>query len=125
VIFLGILVATAVAFVISAVFYALVPPAPAAVPGSTTGNRPRPWQFAAEVVRSALVASLVAGLLRAAGWDGTVTGVRLGLALTVLPVVLLAGSVVWERVPVRTANTHALDWLLKLAAVGAVVGAFA
>jgi hypothetical protein len=33
--------------------------------------------------------------------------------------------VLWEHVPARTATTHALDWIIKLAAVGAVIGAFA
>ena len=42
-----------------------------------------------------------------------------------LPLVLLSGSVVWERVPVPRAALHTGDWLVKLVAIGALVGAFA
>jgi Domain of unknown function (DUF1905) len=52
-----------------------------------------------------------------------VNGLLLGLALTVLPIVLLAGSMLWEDVPARTAATHALDWIIKLVSIGAIVGA--
>lgn len=58
------------------------------------------------------------------GWHGPIPGTLLGLALSILPVVLLAGSVLWERVPVRTAATHTGDWIIKLAAIGAIVGTF-
>lgn len=30
------------------------------------------------------------------------------------PIVLLLGSMTWERVPAVTASTHAGDWLVKL-----------
>lgn len=125
-IYLGIAIATVAAFLISSVFYSLAPAAPPAHGAAAAGSRsPRPWQFAVEIVRSLLVAALVAGLLAVAGWDRVVDGLLLGLALTVLPVVLLAGSVLWEGVPVRTAATHAVDWIIKLVAIGSIVGAFA
>ena len=34
-------------------------------------------------------------------------------------------SVVHEGVPMRTAATHVLDWLIKHAAIGAIAGIFA
>ncbi len=124
--YLGIVTATIAAFLISTVFYSLAPSAPGTGRTSEAGSStPRPWQLAVEIVRSLLVASLVAGLLTVAGWDRAVDGLLLGLSLTVLPIVLLAGSVLWEGVPVRTAATHGIDWIIKLAAVGAIVGAFA
>ena len=124
-IYLGIAIATIAAFLISSVFYALVPPTPGTGASEAGSRRPRSWQLAVEIVRSLLVASLVAGLLTVAGWDRAVDGLLLGLSLTVLPIVLLAGSVLWEGVPARTAATHALDWIVKLVAIGAIVGAFA
>ena len=125
-IYLGIAIATVAAFLISSVFYSLAPPSPTTGGASEAGSRrPRPWQLAVEILRSLLVASLVAGLLVVAGWSSTVNGLLLGLALTVLPIVLLAGSVLWEGVPARAAATHALDWIIKLVAIGAIVGAFA
>jgi hypothetical protein len=119
---IGILLATAAAFLISLVFYAFVPVVPSS---DVDTGRPRAWQVVVELLRNALTAGLVAGLMAAAGWRGPVEGMLLGLALGVLPVVLLAGSVVWERVPVRSASAHAADWLAKLSAIGAIVGVFA
>lgn len=119
----GIVVATLVAFVVSSAFYAVVPGVSAPAAGSAT-DRPTPRQIVVELLRSALTASLVAGLLTAAGWSGFLAGALLGVVLWTLPVVLLAGSVNWEGVPVRTAAGHAADWLIKLVAIGAVVGAF-
>jgi hypothetical protein len=141
---IGIFIATIVAFLISLAFYAAVPIAATANAGAgvrtrddgeasagansalaaTSSDRPRWWQIVVEILRSALVASLLAGLMVTAGWSGPWAGLVLGLALTVLPVVLLAGSVLWERVPIRSATAHVADWVIKLAAVGAFVGAF-
>ena len=122
---IGILIATAVAFVISFAFYAV---APAASPSGDTpeaSTQPRWWQILIELLRSALVASLIAGLMGAAEWHGPLPGLLLGLALSVLPIVLLTGSVIWEQVPVRAAATHTIDWIIKLAAIGTIVGIFA
>ncbi len=77
---------------------------------------PRCLAGVGRAVRSAVVAGLLTGLLHAAGWDGPGTGVALGLALWSLPVVLLAGSVLWEGVHARAAALHSGDWLIKLAA---------
>ncbi|MCZ7422923.1 DUF1761 domain-containing protein [Verrucosispora sp. WMMA2121] len=119
----GILVATVVAFISSFAFYSVAPAAPATAKSPPT--RPQAWQIIAEVLRSAVTATLITGLLIAGAWSGLAAGVLLGLALWALPVVLLTGSVVWENVPVRGAALHAADWLIKLLAIGAIVGAFA
>ena len=119
---LGIATATVAAFIISFAYYALAPSAPT-VP-TAPQERPQPWQVGAELLRSAVVSGLVAGLLLAAGWGGPVHGALLGVALWALPVVLLGGSVLWEQVPVRAAALHAGDWLIKLIAIGVIVGLF-
>ncbi len=119
---LGITVATIAAFIISFAFYALAPAPPTAEPASE--ERPRPWQIAIELLRSAIISGLVAGLLLAADWGGPRQGALLALALWALPVVLLAGSVLWEKVPVRSAALHAGDWLIKLVAIGSILGLF-
>ncbi|MPZ54047.1 MAG: hypothetical protein GEU79_15165 [Acidimicrobiia bacterium] len=75
-------------------------------------------------VRAAVTACLVAGLLVAGDWSGPTSGALLGLALTVLPLVLLTGSVVHEGIPIRTAAAHAGDWVIKLTVIGAVTGMF-
>ena len=76
------------------------------------------------MVRNSAVAALVAGLLAAADWNGLGDGVLLGVSLWVVPVVLLAGSVFHEGVPVRRAALHGGDWLIKLVVIGAIVGLF-
>lgn len=115
----AIALATVTGFVISFIYYAAAPSGP---PAQRPPGRPQAWQIAVELLRSAIVAGLMAGLLLAAEWGGPAQGALLGLALWALPVVLLAGSVVWEDVPLRSAALHAGDWLLKLVAIGAVVG---
>lgn len=123
---LGIGLAALAAFVLSFVFYAVAPAYPPATDSSeAAADRVGPAQVIVEVLRNLATAALVAGLLIAAGWSGIGAGVLLGLALFTLPVVLLTGSVVHEGVPVRTAATHLLDWLIKLAAIGAIAGTFA
>jgi hypothetical protein len=124
VIALGIVLAAVGGFVLSGAFYALAPAAPA-VPGHAPPRRPAAVQAGVELVRSAVVAALVAGLMAAGGFAGAGAGALLGLALWALPLVLLAGSVFHEGTTVRAAATHGLDWLLKLVAIGTVVGLFA
>lgn len=80
----GILVATVVAFIISFAFYAVAPAAPAA--GDTAPARPRTWQIIVELLRSAITATLVTGLLVAGAWSGLAAGALLGPALRALPV---------------------------------------
>jgi len=118
-VYLGVAAAALAAFMFSFAFYALVPAGPERVPAP----RPQVWQLGVEVVRNLLTATLVAGLMAAASWHGPATGALLGLALSVLPLVLLTGSVLWEATPIRTAAVHALDWVLKLVLVGTIVGA--
>lgn len=124
---LGIAIATVVAFVVSLTYYSVMPAASPGADSDRTPSQERPavWQVLVELVRSAAVAGLLTGLLHAAGWDGPGTGVALGLALWSLPVVLLAGSVLWEGVHARAAVLHSGDWLIKLAVIGAIVGFFA
>ena len=124
-VFLGIAIAAVAAFILSSVYYIVAPKAPPASAEHTARDeRPKPWQVLLELGRSAIVAGLIAGLMIAAGWSGAWAGALLGLSLFALPLVLLAGSVQWEKVPVSTAALHAGDWLLKLVLVGVVVGLF-
>jgi Protein of unknown function (DUF1761) len=118
---LGIVVAAAAAFAISAVFYGAMPAPTASEPAP---QRPVTAQMLVEMLRNLAVAGLVAGLLAVADWRGLGDGVLLGLSLWTLPVVLLAGSVFHEGVPTRRAALHAVDWLIKLVAIGAIVGLF-
>ena len=86
---------------------------------------PAPLQALVEIIRAAAIAGLIAGLVRNGLWTTPGEGALLGLALWIIPVVLLIGSVVHEGTSPRAAATHAGDWLIKLVAVGALVGLLA
>jgi hypothetical protein len=118
---LGIVIAAPAAIVISAVYYSAVSPAPAPEPSP---QRSTASLAIVELIRNLAVTALVAGLFAVADWNGPSAGVLLGLSLWILPVVLLAGSVFHEGVPVRRAALHSVDWLIKLVAIGAIIGLF-
>ncbi|MGB7448001.1 MAG: DUF1761 family protein [Ornithinimicrobium sp.] len=121
-IFLGVALGAIAGLVLGGVYYSALPVSPA--PGHSAPTRAAGLQAVVELARSAFVSALLAGLMSAAGFSGALTGGLLGLALWVLPVVLLVGSVFHEGTPIRTAALHAGDWLLKLLVVGALVGSF-
>jgi hypothetical protein len=80
------------------------------------------WKIAVELVRSAIVALVIAvgaSLLDLSGVaDALLAGVVVWIAF---PVVLLLGSVIWEDVPMRLAAIHSGDWLFKVLAVTTIV----
>jgi len=122
---LGVVAAAVVAFVLSAVYYAAATPFERRAVGPAALNRGRPasWKVATELLRTTVVASVFAWIAQRSG-D---LDVRHGIVLAVLawvgfPLVLLTGSVTWERVHPATAAMHAGDWLLKLLLIGAVLG---
>jgi hypothetical protein len=122
---LGIVLATIVSFLASAILYAL-PPAGALMSRSSTPRPgiPAPAQMILVVLRSLVTAAMVAGIMMAAGWHGAASGVLLGLGLVPLPAMLLLGGVIHESTPIPLAGLHLLDWTMKLAIIGALVGAF-
>jgi len=75
-----------------------------------------------ELVRCFVLAYVIArftALLGVSSWMGAV---HLGLFLWIgFPVILLAGSVLWENVPWKVAAIHAGDWLVKLLVIPIVV----
>ncbi|WP_433272500.1 DUF1761 domain-containing protein [Actinosynnema sp. CS-041913] len=114
----AILTSVIASFVISTVWYSVLGRGHA-----SDDRRPSPLQIVAEFGRSALVAGAIVGLAKA--MDIATIGPMLLLALVLwvaFPFVLLSGSVMWDKVPVATAARHGGDWLIKLLAVGAIVG---
>jgi hypothetical protein len=104
----------------------LVAPGSTAAPGgAAVDDRQAGWVPLFELVKHFLLAAVVAGLVIAidiATWSDALV---LGLALWVgFPLVLLAGSVVHEKVPWRLAAIHAGDWFVKLLLVAVIVGAW-
>lgn len=125
---LAVAIASIAAFVASSVYYAAATPTERRVVGDAAVDRgrPGPAKVLAELVRTAVVAAAFAWLA-AESHRSTVPGTLvLALVLWVaFPVVLLTGSMMWERVPTVTAVMHAGDWLLKLVLIALAVGLLA
>ena len=121
---LAIAAATVVAFVLSSAWYVALADQLAAVSpaAAAAGDRVPPWTVAAELLRSLVAVTVVAGLAAQTGTDDWSGGLWLGLALWVgFPLVLWAGAMLHERAPWRLAAIHAGDWLVKLLVVTVIV----
>ena len=122
---LGIVAAAVAAFVLSSVYYAAATPFERRSVGAAALDRGRPqaWKVVTELLRTAVVASVFAWIAHRSGDLDVRHGVVLALAAWVgFPLVLLTGSVIWERVHPATAALHAGDWLLKLLLIATILG---
>lgn len=73
------------------------------------------WQVIVLLVRHLLVTLVIAQLVARLGVNDWKSGLKLGLLLWIgFPVVLLAGAVANDNVPLALAAIHAGDWLIKL-----------
>jgi len=122
---LAIVVAAVAAFVVSSVWYTIFGKTVAVARGeaaSDTGRMPV-WKLLVELVRSLVVATVLAGLCVKLGASSVAAAMLLGFVLWVgFPLVLWTGAIIWENVPVKLAAIHAGDWLAKLVLVAAIVG---
>jgi uncharacterized protein DUF1761 len=119
----AVLVATVVVTIFSAVWYISLRGQGAAL-GAAWAARSRPprWQVPLTLIRSFIVALVVAWLVTSLGIADAMSAVGLALALWVaFPVVLLVGSAAQENVPWKLAAIHAGDWLAKLVIIAVVV----
>jgi len=92
-------------------------------PDPGAGRRPPPpMKIIAELARNAVFAIALSWLIAATGMTDLAGAVRLALVVWLaFPVLILAGSVLWENVPWRLALIHAGDWFVKLVLVAAVL----
>lgn len=120
---LAIIVAAVAVFIVSTVYYIVFAARMVDLrQGNEDAGGVQPWKIAVEIVRSLVVATVVAGLVSLLGVTDIAGAVQLGLALWIgFPVVLLVGSVIWENVSPALAAIHAGDWLLKLLIVTLIV----
>ena len=121
---LAIVAAAVIAFVISTIYYLVLARQRAALLGVSVDDegRPPPWKMAVEILRTAVLAAVVAGLVRLLGITQLDRALQLGVLLWLaFPVVLLSGSVIWDHVPPRLAAIHTGDWLMKLLVIAVVV----
>ncbi len=114
--------AAVAAFVLSGAYYAAFASRLAQLsPAYAGARRSAATTAGVELVRNVVLATVLGGLIARLdiGFGGALV---LALALWLaFPVVLLAGSVFHERVPVALAVIHVGDWLIKLVVVTAVV----
>ncbi|HEX2027198.1 MAG TPA: DUF1761 domain-containing protein [Nitriliruptorales bacterium] len=92
--------------------------------GSAAAESPRPpsWLMPVELVRSLVVAVVVAGLAAAVGIKTGTGAVLLALSLWVgFPMIPLTGSVLHEKVQPGLAAIHGGDWLVKLLTITVIV----
>jgi hypothetical protein len=119
---LAVVAAAVAAFVAGALYYTVFSKQLSQLSTSEVSRSPVSTMLV-ELVRSLVLAAVVAGLSARLGivsWRGAVL-----FALVVwigFPVVLLAGSVFHENVPFRLAALHAGDWLVKLLVIAVIVG---
>jgi len=120
---LAVLVAAISVFVLSSIYYAVLGAQWAQVSDTATpGERPPPSKLAVEILRSLILAAVVAGLASKGGIDEFGSGLLLGLALWIgFPFVLWTGAMIWENTPGKLAAIHAGDWLVKLLVVAVIV----
>jgi hypothetical protein len=121
--FPAVLVAAVAAFFLSSTWYALLGDRLAAVSNAASvGGRPAPWKVGVELLRSLVLATVLAGLASQGDIDEWTGGLLLGLALWVgFPVVLWTGAMIWEDTPWMLAAIHAGDWLVKLLVLAVIV----
>ena len=115
--------ATVAAFLLSGAYYAAVGEQLAKLsPAAEAEVTPGALTLVGEVLRSLIVATVLAGYASLMDATSALDGLALGLSAWVaFPAVLLAGSVLHENVPPKLAALHAGDWLAKLALVGVIV----
>jgi hypothetical protein len=122
--YLAIVVAVVVAFVASTLWYIVFGAERERLLGmeGDASERPPVWMMLVELVRSFVVAYVLAVLFGLVGVAGFIGAVGLGLLMWVgFPVVLLVGSVIWDKVPLKLAAIHAGDWLVKILLVTIIV----
>jgi hypothetical protein len=122
--YLAIVVAGVAVFIFAAGYYIALARQRAKLSSAAaaSGSRPRPWLMGLELVKSLIVAAVVAGLVAVAGISDLAGALKLAVALWIaFPVVLLAGSVTQEGVPWRLGVIHAGDWLAKLLIISVIV----
>ena len=125
--YLAVVVAAVAAFVLSSVYYGVLGQAVirlhADQAAAAATLKPAPWKVIVELARTLVVAyvlALLAARLGIADWKGAVQlAVMLWIAFSV---VMWAGAILWENVPVALAAIHTGDWLVKTVLVTVIVG---
>ena len=123
----AVVAAVLAAFVMSTVWYIVFAKQRLKLSGAAAANmnRPQPLKMLGELIRTLLLAFVLAYLAVHTGVAGLTGALRLGLVLWIgFPFVLLTGSIMWEDVPWKLAAIHAGDWLVKILLITVILGAW-
>jgi hypothetical protein len=121
-------VTTLAAFVFSSLWYVMFGEARMKLLGddqsATADMRKVPtWKKLLELVRSLVVTLVMAHLITLAGIAGWVDAVKLGIWVAIgFPVMILMGSVTWDKRPWQLAAIHGGDWILKILLIVVILG---
>ena len=86
-------------------------------------KRPKSKEMLLEILRNVIFAFVIGYFIRYLGVMTWVEGLRLGLAFWIgFPVIILSGSVLHEKVPIKLAAIHAGDWLIKILLMTIILG---
>ena len=123
--YVAVVMAAALAFVTSAVWYIVFGKELAKVSTAFAEGlqKRQPWKMLAVMAQSLVLALVLAyflGLIGNVDWMGAM---RIGVLLWIgLSAVQWVGSIMWEKVPFKMAAIHAGDWLVKLVLIAVIVG---
>ena len=124
----AIIVATLAAFVFSSVWYVVFGATRMKLLGNnqsaTADMRKVPnWKKLLELVRSLVVTLVMSHLITLAGIAGWVDAVKLGIWVAIgFPVMILMGSVTWDKRPWQLAAIHLGDWVFKILLIVVILG---
>ena len=118
--YLAVIVVTIALFIFSSIYYIATAKARAAV--SEAGKKDlenikqrNPGKMLAEIVRTFVLIWVVAYLVEHTASTNVGSGAKLALILWIgFPLILLTGSVMWEKVPTKLAIIHSGDWFVKI-----------
>ena len=124
----AVIVTTLAAFAFSSVYYMVFGKARmkllANEPGATADVRKVPvWKVALELVRSFVVTLVLAHVIVLARIAGWLDAAQLAIWIAIgFPVMILMGSVTWDKRPWKLAAIHAGDWIIKLLLIAVILG---
>lgn len=111
----AIVVVVIAAFVMSSAYYMITGRVRAEILGTDPQARPEPWKPPVELVRSGVLAVVLAVFVDQQDIHSWTGGLVLGLLCWLaFPAVLLSGSVMWDGARTRLAVIHGGDWLIKI-----------
>lgn len=122
----AVLICAVVSVIVSTVWYSFFAKEMAKLHKAYANTKqPPPWQILLELTRTGILATIIAILFVYIGVQDWIAAIEFALLIWIgFPVVLLTGSVLWEKVPVKLAVLHAGDWLLKLLIIAIILGIF-